>query len=486
MRLVKFSLAPTQIQADLLQWVAVNPGVQIESHKSNTLWALEQRKLIKRSMPIMADGTQSQTAVITDQGKYYLKHGRHPEEVEQEVQRAARDPETAKTAPTDGAELIHRLSAAGGTLTVQDPGVMTRGRWTKAFYQALHHNHVPTGHKLRLTGRERGDLKLRLVDLAQEAPPPPPPTIEVPIELNRPHPLISATRKALGRARTGAASTRGQQGVIPIHMSRPLVDRALRIMQGLLTEVGQRGYDVEARTRPVSRARDEPGPEFVIIVKGHAFPLEICERTSKQPHEPTPRELRDAERQPAWMRKRIPKYDHVPDGRLMIDAPGHDSTYGHRQYDCSDGTRWTLESRLGHLLAAIEERADRAEEERIKAEQAEERRKQRWYEAIEQAHQKLIHDHRLKALEQQLEARRMAEEIRSLCSAVREHANGTVTEETAEWLQWADTHADSIDPVSTGVALPPDPPASRQNLEPYLGSRNTLDYPWPSDGRRSC
>jgi hypothetical protein len=68
---------------------------------------------------------------------------------------------------------------------------------------------------------------------------------------------------------------------------------------------------------------------------------------------------------------------------------------------------------------------------------------------------------------------------------VREHANGTVTDETAEWLQWADAHADFIDPVSTGVALPPDPPPSRQNLEPYLGSRNTFDYPWPSANRRS-
>ncbi|MBC3843125.1 hypothetical protein GXW82_31815 [Streptacidiphilus sp. 4-A2] len=170
---MKFSLAPTPIQADLLQWVAANPGAQIESQKSNTLWALEQRKLVKRSLPMLENGTQGQTAVLTDQGKYYLKHGQHPEEVERAAQRAARDPETAKTAPADGADLIHRLSAAGGTLTVQDPGVLTRGRWTKAFYEAVNRNDVPAGHKLRLSGRERGDLTVRLVDLGREAPPPP-------------------------------------------------------------------------------------------------------------------------------------------------------------------------------------------------------------------------------------------------------------------------------------------------------------------------
>ncbi|MBC3843126.1 hypothetical protein GXW82_31820 [Streptacidiphilus sp. 4-A2] len=271
--------------------------------------------------------------------------------------------------------------------------------------------------------------------------------------------------------------------MVPIHVSRPLVDRALRIMHGLLTAAEQRGYDVEARMRPASRARDEPVAELVITVKGHTFPLEICERTSKQPHEPTPRELRDAERQSTWMRSRIPKYDHVLDGRLMIDAPGHDSSYGHRQYDCSDGARWTLESRLGHLLAAIETRADEAEEKRIKAERAEESRKQRWYEVIDQAHQKLIHDHRLKALEQQLNDRRIACAIRSLSTAVREHTDGALSEATVEWLHWAEAHADSIDPVRNGVALPPNPQPTRQNLEPYIGSRGTYDYPWPFESQ---
>ncbi|MFK0193934.1 hypothetical protein [Kitasatospora sp. NPDC090308] len=477
---MKSSLAPTEIQAELLRWVAANPGAEIESHKSTTLWALEQRKLVKRKFSITKQGYQVQTAAVTEQGKYYLKHGRHPEEVEREAQRNARDPDTAKDAPADGPELIRRLEVADGNITVPDPGVMTRGRWTRAFYHAVNNDLLPPGQKLRLTGREKGDLKLRLVDPAKEPPPPPPvPVVEVPADLAHAHPLITATRKALGRRQTGTADTRGQQGVIPIHVSRPLVDRALRIMQGLLSEAEQRGYTVEARPIEASRRRDEPRSAVVITVKGHAFPLEICERTTKQPHEPTARELRDAEREPAWMRKRIPKYDHVPDGRLMIDAPGHDQTYGYRQYDCSDGTRWTLESRLGHLLAAIEKRAERAEEKRIQAEQAEQLRKQRWLEAVDEAHQRLIRDHRIKALEQQLETRRTANEIRALCAAVRESATGTPSDATIEWLRWAESHAASIDPVIAGVALPPDPPPSRQNLAPYLGSQNAHAYPWP-------
>ncbi|MGV9266519.1 hypothetical protein ACWDRR_17880 [Kitasatospora sp. NPDC003701] len=478
---MKFSLAPTEIQAEMLRWLAANPGAEVESHKTNTLWALEQRRLVARKFSVTKEGRQIQTAVVSEQGRYYLQHGRHPEEAEREAQRNARDLETVKDAPVDGADLIRRLEAAGGNVIVPDPGVMTRGRWARAFYHAVNNDLLPSGHKLRLTGRERGDLKLRLVDLAKESPSPPPvPVVDVPADLARPHPLIAATRRALGRGLTGMADTRGQQGVVPVHVSRSLVDRALRIMQGLFTEAERRGYAVEAWAPQTAwRGRAEPEPEVVIIVKGHAFPLEICERTSKHPHEPTPKELRDAERQPEWMRRRLPKYDHVPDGRLMIEEPGHDRTYGHRMYDCSDGVRWTLESRLGTLLAAIEERAVRAEEQRVEREQAERLREQRWREAVDQAHRSLIDDHRLKVLLEQLDARRVANEIRSLCAELRENATGTVTESTTDWLRWAEAHADSIDPVVTGVALPPEPTPSRQNLAPYLGSLNTREFPWP-------
>ena len=476
---MKFSLAPTPIQAELLRRVAADPGAQIESSKSNTLWALEQRRLVKRSRPILENGTMGMTAVLTDEGRYFLKHGRHPEEVEREAQRAASDPDAVKEAPVDGTDLVRRVSAAGGTLIVQDPGVMTRGRWKRAYYEAVNRGDVPAGHKLRLSGREHGDLTVRLEGLAEEAPVPPMPTVVVPAELSKSHPLIIATRKALGRAQTGMADTRGRPGIAPIYVSRTLVDRALRIMQALIMAVEERGHTVETRARSIGRRDPTHLHEFVVVVGGHAYPLELRERTSKQPHEPTPQELRDAEREPAWMRKRIPKYDNVLDGRLMIDTPIHQGTYNQRLYDCSDGARTMLESRLGHLIAAIEARAVEAEAAKAKAAQAEEARKQHWYATLEQARQLLIRDHRLKTLDEQLAARRTAGEIRSLCAAVRAQANGDFSSSAAEWLNWGEAHADSIDPVLAGVALPPDPAPTRQSLEPYIGTRGVFDYPWP-------
>jgi hypothetical protein len=179
------------------------------------------------------------------------------------------------------------------------------------------------------------------------------------------------------------------------------------------------------------------------------------------------------------MRKRIPKYDNVLDGRLMIDTPIHQGTYQHRLYDCSDGARTTLESRLGHLIATIEARAVEAEAAKDKAAQAEEARRQHWYATLEQARQLLIRDHRLKTLDEQLVARRKACEIRSLCAAVRDQAHGDLSASAAEWLSWAEAHANSIDPALTGATVPTDPAPTRKNLEPYISAGSLYAHPWP-------
>lgn len=135
------------------------------------------------------------------------------------------------------------------------------------------------GHKLRWNGRQRGDCVFALVNEEAEkaARPPPVPTIEVPKVLERPHPLVRATRKALGRSQ-GTVDTRGRAEVIPLHMSRPLADRALRIMQALLIEAKSRGYTTEIQT---DLERGEAVHTLAIVIRGRAFPLALAERTTR-------------------------------------------------------------------------------------------------------------------------------------------------------------------------------------------------------------
>ncbi|MFI2040989.1 hypothetical protein ACH470_41315 [Streptomyces bottropensis] len=328
---MKYTLTEQQA-ATLRQIAAASSAVPIAPKSSNTAWALEQRGLIKRSWR-----GSGHVAVVTSDGRYFLKHGKHPKEVQAEKERLAGDAEQAERAPADGAQLIARLqSATTGKLTVPDPGPQTRGRWRTAFYDALHHDHVPGELKLRWTGRQRGDCVFTLVDEEAEkaAQPPPVPTIDVPDVLGRPHQLVRATRKALGRSKT-VVDTRGTPEVIPLHVSREQADRALRIMHALLTEAESRGYQVETRT---DLHRGQAEHQMVIVIRGHALPLAITEQTTKVPHEPTAQEIRQQQRNP-WTR--IPKYDHEFNGRLELGAPAEAGTSIRTPTGTAHGGHWS-------------------------------------------------------------------------------------------------------------------------------------------------
>ncbi|MGN4160062.1 hypothetical protein ACRWOO_10320 [Streptomyces sp. NEAU-PBA10] len=269
------------------------------------------------------------------------------------------DAAQAARAPADGAELISRLQSASGKITVPDPATKTRGRWRAAYYDAHHQGHVPIGHKLRWNGRQRGDCVFTLTDEEAEkaAQPPPVPAVDVPETLDRPHRLVRATRKALGRSQS-MVDTRGKPEVIPLFLSRPLADRALRIMHAPLTEAEGRGYAVEVQS---DLKRDEAAHMVAIVIRRRAFPLALTERTTKVPHELNPQERRQQERNP-WTR--LPKYDEQFIGRLALGAPA--GSWFQHSYSYSDSARWTLESRLGHLLQDLERlaaEADRREQE---------------------------------------------------------------------------------------------------------------------------
>ncbi|MFJ7063694.1 hypothetical protein ACIQVA_39680 [Streptomyces microflavus] len=66
-------------------------------------------------------------------------------------------------------------------------------------------------------------------------------------------------------------------------------------MHALLTEAESRGYTAEPQT---DLQRGEAVPTLAIVIRGRAFPLVLTERTTKVPHEPTPKEERQKERNP--------------------------------------------------------------------------------------------------------------------------------------------------------------------------------------------
>ncbi|WP_249460126.1 hypothetical protein [Streptomyces lavenduligriseus] len=468
---VKYVL--TEPQAVLLREIAAaTSAVALPPSAIHTAWALEKRGLIKRTRR-----GSGHTAVVTADGRYYLERGKHPREVQAERERLANDIRQAALAPAGGAELIARLRSASGRVTVSDPAPQTRGRWRAAFYDAVHHGHVPEGHKLRWTGRQRGDCVFTLVSEETEKPaqPQPVPVIDVPDVLDRPHRLVRATRTALGRSKT-VVDTRATPGVIPMHVSRAQTDRALRIMHALLTEAERRGHQVETRT---GHRRGRAVQEMVVVIRGHALPLAIRERTTKVPHEPTAEET---SRQQRFSRAPVPKYNHEFSGRLELGAP---ASSGYRTwYACGDSTRWPLEARLGHLLHSLEGCAVAAERRQQEEELRKTEQQRRWLAAVRRAREQQVEWHRAQMLVEQVTAWRRADDIRAFCRAARARGRGASLPGELEWLHWAEAYAEQLDPLRGALGAPPDPSASRQALAEFLRA-DPYAHPWPydSDGR---
>ncbi|MFD7860157.1 hypothetical protein ACFV6B_38650 [Streptomyces microflavus] len=469
--MVKYTVSAPQ--ADWLrELAAVSDAVRIPPSRAQVARALEQRGLIKRTWR-----GSLQIASVTADGRYYLKHGKHPRQVQAEKERLEDDSAQAALAPAGGAELVSRLQSASGTITVADPAPRTRGRWRAAYYDALHNGHLPEGHKVRWNGRQRGNCVFTLVNekVEKAAQPAPVPGIDIPEFLDRPHPLVRATRRAMGSQ--GTVDTRGRAGAIPLHVSRPLADRALRIMHALLTQAESRSYRAEPQT---DLQRGEAVHTLALVIRGRAFPLVLTERTTKVPHEPTPKEIRQKQRDP-WIR--LPKYDEEFTGRLALGAPG-EGRFQH-SYTHSDGARWTLESRLGHLLQDLEHLAAEGERRDREQELLEAERRRRWYAAIAQAREQQIDQQRAKVLAEQMSAWNQAAEIRAFCQAARDRAGSApIPTGEAEWLRWAEAYAAQIDPLHHALVTPPDPPARREVLG-ELVKADAYAYPWPfdADGR---
>ncbi|BCL32260.1 hypothetical protein ACFFS2_34815 [Streptomyces aurantiacus] len=157
------------------------------------------------------------------------------------------------------------------------------------------------------------------------------------------------------------------------------------------------------------------------------------------------------------------------------------NSYYSPAYSCADGARWKLEDRLGHFLRDLDQVAVHAEQRSIPKEEEEAARKRNWYKALRQARTAQITQHRGAVLTGQVERWRLAEDIRAFCSAARR------ADVAADWTQWAEQYATSIDSLAYALAVPADPPAAPHDLRDCFRG-DTYAYPWPfgKDGTRLC
>lgn len=390
------------------------PVTSRDSALATTVYALRNRGLVTTPR----QGAMW-TAVITGAGRFYLEHGHHPKDVPaSQPAKTSRINRPGKPRELNAAELVERLVQSGGTLTIANPDAATRAAWRRAIHAAKAAGLVPEGHYLEHSGRSRGDLVVRLLPGVHPAAKyQQRERIAVPEHLEDPHPVVASLRATSGRMR----------------VCEQYVPRTLRIIQALIVAGEQRGYTAEL---PVS----DRDATFVVVARGQPYEVTAGEEYDQTPQADQPR----YQVQPARI-----TYQTVPSGRLHLELPESWRHSGHRRR-WADRQRWRLEDKLAEVLAEIERRAVIDEERQLAQERAEAERRRQWEAAMESARAKLIAEHRLAELRDQIAAWRLARRVRAYCDELArrlEAAHDPHAAASWEWIAWARAYADKIDPL---------------------------------------
>lgn len=258
------------------------------------------------------------------------------------------------------------------------------------------------------------------------------------------HPLVRAAGARLRRKsgwdhRAGLRSA--EKEVLNICVTEHMVERALQVANLLIQSLTPLGFAVSLN--------NEKGATY-LVWHGVELPFAMSEHVARSNHVATESEQRALKRyQDSWRTNysapypNIPQYDWTPSGRLTITIGGYPSR------SWNDTTRTRLEQRLPEIIAGIVAFAEAA---RLRAEE-QRRREQRHREATEryEAAVRLRRDERaeFQALIRMASQYRRANTLRQFLLSFEQNAiaSGGLSEGDREWIGWARSKADWVDPL---------------------------------------
>jgi hypothetical protein len=353
-------------------------------------------------------------AEITDAGRFYLEHGHHPDKPKDVPAASIPAPPPPPPRLPDGkdlmaSELIERLCQEGGTIRVPEPDDETRKRYRSTISLAKRRGLVPAGHHLLHTGRDMGDLIIRLESDTERDE----------TDWNRIR--LEARDIVTDPERVAERLAEDQES---IDVPEPLFPRAVSLVQALGATLGQHGYKFG-----ISRRRRPPG--LFIHARGCQFPVRITEA-----------EAGDGEQQLLV--------------EIQISADGQVRSW-------TDDRQIRLEDKLAVIAEEFEPLAAAAENRRIERERAyaaqleqwrreDEERERDWKAAMTRARRQAREEHRQQAFGEALEDWHAAARIRAFCSALEQAAAanpGKQQNAVRRWVAWGRSRADRIDPATT-------------------------------------
>ena len=440
-------------QVEVLRWIAEGcpPGRWDDHRYKNSAVALQNRGLV-----VVSKKRGSWSAALTDEGRRYLADGRSRQApVARHSQAERKAVETSYARPArhrvEAADLLERLRAAGGQLRLEDPAPAVRAGYRRAISAAITSGGVPDGYRLRHTGRDRGDLIIRLVaaeeDPARREPRPPP--IPIPETVGS----LDQVVRGLGETLDGKVSVE----------QRP---RALRIAQGIAEEARRRSHGFTERP--------DGTPGFRISIGEDDYDFALWEEQDKADR--FPEEAIAAAKYP-WQRVSA-KSGKFWSGRLVLQLGD-----GYRPPQWADRKRWTLVDKLPEVLALIEDLAQAARGAREQAQAAARRRREEWEAAVPQARQAYLAELNRQRVIDQAEGWRRADDLRRFAAEVRSKADQTVStierQRLAAWVEWARREADRLDPMRSpetlGFHTPEEIDAAE--LDAYMPPGMTVRHP---------
>ena len=264
--------------------------------------------------------------------------------------------------------------------------------------------------------------------------------IRVPPDLALSHPLVKAAAAALHRAakhptqsvrwaeRYRANLVRAGDGCLDIAVSKPLIPRALRIMQALVSALEKRGYAVSINEKS----------ETIVKVLGEDFQIALNERQKQvkvEHHHGT-------------------SIDLEPSGRLRLRIGPDYSSSG-----IADDPPRLIEDLLNRFVASLVRRAVEAKRQRA----IQQERERRWRvhdderRLRDQArHSEDLRRRRLRVLASRwVQHRRLSEFVSSVDRRILEAPlEGESREAATRWVEWAKENLTKTDPIDALLKEP--------------------------------
>jgi hypothetical protein len=254
------------------------------------------------------------------------------------------------------------------------------------------------------------------------------------------HPLAEKTLKSLRSAKPGIEGLVKPRaaGCLDIHVSQESEERAVLIMDALVTACEERGFRVTAGSGEKRLT--------TVSVTGEEMVIRLSESYRRKERELTPRELKRQEREP-WLYRTEYAYHPTGELTLTIDNAG----YG-VQSNWSDGKR-KIEDRLGSFIVGLIKAAHERIETRLRREREEREREERRRIREEKARRYNEEKERFQALGQEVDSWHRSQRLRVYIEAVHRDAlkrHGAIDpdSEAGRWIAWATSHADRLDPLS--------------------------------------